>query len=105
MTGQFEKHVFVCVNDRGDNSPKGSCGRKGGMEVFLELHKQVKARKLKEKIRLSKATCLAACELGVTIVIYPEGVWYKQVKVSDVVRIVDEHLCNDKVVESLNMYA
>jgi NADH-quinone oxidoreductase subunit F len=33
--------------------------------------------------------------------IYPDGIWYAQVRASDVPEIVEEHLINGRVVERL----
>jgi (2Fe-2S) ferredoxin len=33
--------------------------------------------------------------------VYPDGVWYAQVRASDVAEIVEEHLVNGRVVERL----
>jgi (2Fe-2S) ferredoxin len=40
-------------------------------------------------VRVNKAGCLDQCERGVTVVIYPQGLWYGGVAVEDVPAIVD----------------
>ena len=47
------------------------------------------------------AGCLDACERGVVLVVYPEGVWYERVTVDDVAAIVDEHLVEGRPVARL----
>jgi (2Fe-2S) ferredoxin len=39
----------------------------------------------------------------VTVVVYPEQVWYGGVKVSDVAEIVDKHLIGDVPVDRLRI--
>jgi len=43
---------------------------------------------------------LDQCELGPTMVIYPQGVWYGGIKKTDIPRIVDA-LAEGKIVEDL----
>jgi (2Fe-2S) ferredoxin len=47
---------------------------------------------LNKTIRANKAGCLDQCEHGVTVVVYPEQVWYGFVTVADVPEIVEQHL-------------
>jgi (2Fe-2S) ferredoxin len=101
---RYEKHIFVCLNERDPDNPKGCCKSKGSEEVFREFRKQLSDLGLKERFKTSKAGCLASCELGITVVVYPEGVWYKQIKVEDVQRIIDEHLLQSRPVESLRLF-
>ena len=67
--------------------------------------KKVKALGLagEGKVRINQAGCLDRCELGPTMVIYPEGVWYTYVDQSDIDEIVEEHLKNGRVVERLKI--
>ena len=99
----FQRHVFVCTNERPEGHPKGSCKHRGGVGVRDELKNQLKQLGLSKIIRANNAGCLDQCEQGVTVVVYPEQVWYGGVKVEDVAAIVDEHLVGDVPVERLRM--
>jgi (2Fe-2S) ferredoxin len=101
---RYEKHLFVCLNERDPDNPKGCCQHKGSEEVFRAFRKQLSERGLKERFKASKAGCLASCENGITVVVYPEGVWYKQVTVDDVLGIIDEHLLQNRPVTSLRLF-
>ena len=39
--------------------------------------------------------------IGAAVMVYPDGIWYAQVRASDVTAIVEEHLINGRVVERL----
>ena len=41
------------------------------------------------------------CAVGAAVMVYPDGVWYAQVRASDVPEIVEEHLVNGRPVERL----
>ena len=102
MPPPFARHVFVCINRRPDDSPKGSCAAKGSEELPPLFKKAADAKGVKD-VRINKAQCLDACERGCTVVVYPEGVWYGKVTAADVDEIVESHLKNGQPVERLKM--
>lgn len=72
----YDCHVFVCTNERAEGHPRGSCARRGSVE--LRAYMKARARELGlENVRINSAGCLDRCELGPTVVVYPEGVWYR----------------------------
>lgn len=97
----FARHVFVCVNERAADHPRGCCKAKGGVEVRDQLKAELTKRGLSKTIRANNAGCLDQCEQGVTLVVYPEQVWYGHVTVADIAEIVEEHLIHGRVVERL----
>ena len=100
---RFEHHVFVCENRRPDGSPKGCCASKGGAAVREALKAELARRGLQGRVRANAAGCLEACDRGVAVVVYPEGVWYGGVTVADVPEIVERHLVNGQPVERLRL--
>ena len=99
----FDKHVFVCVNRREPGNPKGSCAEKGGEAVRDEFKRLLAEKGLKGRIRANAAGCLDQCARGVTVVVYPEQVWYGGVRVEDVPEIIEKHLQSDVPVERLRL--
>lgn len=102
MPPPFCLHLFVCTNRRPDGSPKGCCASKGSDAVVLAFKRQLDARGL-SGMRVNKAFCLDACERGVAMVTYPDGVWYGPVQEGDVAEIVEQHLQQGVPVERLRM--
>src|SRR4029079_12674992 len=85
------------------HNPKGCCKAKGGIDVRDRLKAELSARGLSQIIRANNAGCLDQCEAGVTVVVYPEQVWYGHVTVDDIPEIVDKHLVGGEVVERLRL--
>jgi (2Fe-2S) ferredoxin len=103
MPPPYERHVFVCINRRAEDDPKGCCALKGSEEVHSAFKAELARRGLRGRIRANSAGCLDACAFGVSVVIYPEGVWYGGVKPEDVNEIIEQHLIGGRPVERLRM--
>lgn len=58
-----------------------------------------------EKVRINASGCLDRCELGPTMVIYPEGIWYRYETRADVDEILEVHLLGNRRVERLMLSA
>lgn len=101
--GRFQKHIFVCVNERPKEHPKGCCLHKGSAEVREKFKDELQKRGLASIVRANNAGCLDACEYGVSVVVYPEGVWYGGVQVNDVEEVIQEHILNGRIVERLTI--
>jgi (2Fe-2S) ferredoxin len=97
----LQRHVFVCINERAADNPKGCCKLKGGVDVRDRLKAELSARGLSKVIRANNAGCLDQCERGVTVVVYPEQVWYGGVTADDIPEIVEKHLVGGEVVARL----
>lgn len=100
---RFTRHVFVCINERPPEDARGCCASKGGAEVAAELKKRLYERGLKRVVRANKAGCLDQCARGVTLVVYPECVWYGGVTVDDLDEIIDGHVIGGTPVERLRI--
>jgi (2Fe-2S) ferredoxin len=96
----FKAHVFCCVNRREAGHARGSCAERGGEALRAHMKDKAKALGLKA-VRINQSGCLDRCELGVTIVIYPEGIWYTASSTTDIDEILTTHLVDGKRVERL----
>jgi (2Fe-2S) ferredoxin len=97
----YQRHVFVCINERAPGHPKGCCKEKGGSEVRDALKRKLTARGVKQHVRANKAGCLDQCEQGIVMVVYPEQVWYGGVTVDDLDEIVEKHIVGGEYVTRL----
>ncbi len=82
-----EKHVFVCVNERGDVS-RECCAKVGGQNIYDKLKQLVAQKGLTGQVWVTKSKCLGFCNnVGTTIVIYPEQEFYTEVTEKDLEEI------------------
>jgi len=97
-------HVFVCSGK--------SCSAVGSAEVIAAFEHELLSRGIlfgKEKkgknpsgsVVLTECGSVGFCAIGAAVMVYPDGIWYAQVRASDVPEIVEEHLINGRVVERL----
>ena len=100
----IKHHVFVCNGK--------SCAAVGGAEVKAAFERELEARNLRYgkaskgrnpegEIVLTDCSSVGFCSIGAAVLVYPEGVWYAQVRAEDVAEIVEEHLEKGNVVERL----
>ena len=71
------------------------------MEIVDAFKKKLKAKNLPIKVRAQRAGCLDVCSFGQTAVVYPEGIFYVGVELSDVDEIISEHIVNNRPVKRL----
>jgi (2Fe-2S) ferredoxin len=97
----FTHHIFICTNRRKPGHGRGCCDPDGDEALRSLFKKEVERRGLKPLVRANSAGCLDQCELGPTVVIYPQGVWYGGVRAKDVPRIVEETIVGGRILEDL----
>ena len=100
---KFEKHIFVCTNERVPSAPRKSCGESTGTAIAKRFKELIKENKLRTKVRAQRSSCFDICEQGPIAVVYPEGVFYKGIALNDVDEIFEQHILNDKPVKRLQL--
>jgi (2Fe-2S) ferredoxin len=97
-------HVFVCSGK--------SCSAVGSAEVIEAFERELKDRGIlfgreakgknpKGRVVLTECASVGFCAIGAAVMVYPDGVWYAQVRAADVPEIIESHLLNGRVVERL----
>src|SRR3954470_11059155 len=103
--GLRQRYLFVCVNQRADDDPKGCCSARGSEAVRAALKEQLAARGLaKLGARACQSSCLDQCSSGVCVLVEPDHFFYGRVTVADVPEIVDA-IASDSRVERLVLSA
>ena len=72
------RYIFVCQHD--------SC-RRNGSEAVLEAFQ---AAEVDAEVR--ESPCTGQCNVGPTVRVQPDQVWYCRVKTDDVPEIVEDHI-------------
>ncbi len=79
----------------------GDCSEKGSVELHNEMKEILESRDPEQRNRLRKYPCFGGCEHGVNVVLFPDRVFYSQVKRQDLEEIADHLVGQGPVVERL----
>ena len=99
----YRRHVFFCCNRR--EAPEACCANHGSAEMQAYAKDRIKAlgENGKGKVRMNKSGCLARCDEGPVLVVYPDAVWYTYVDRADIDEIIEEHLRHGRIVARLRI--
>ncbi len=100
--GKPRKFVFVCINERPDDHPRGSCIGRGSAGLFNAFRETTGQMGL-DDVKVVATGCLEPCMVGPAVMVAPDNVWYGGVTVDDVAMICEQHLANDEPVEFLRI--
>ncbi len=95
----FRFHLFVCTQQKPEGVP--ACSASGSLAVLEKLDHEIQAQGLIGQIQLTTCGCMGLCDEGPVMVVYPEGIWYRRVRPSDVSEIVEGHIGSGRCVERL----
>ena len=93
---KYNKHAFVCINQRDPKLHKKSCGT-SGMLIRNKLIKELSKYEHDLSIRINKSGCLGKCADGPIVVVYPEGRWYTNIQDNDITSIIEKSIINDEI--------
>jgi (2Fe-2S) ferredoxin len=104
ITAPIRHHVFVCTGK--SCSAVESAQVKAAFERELLTRgilfgKEKKGKNPKGSVVLTECSSVGFCAIGAAVMVYPDGIWYAQVRISDVPEIVEEHIVNGRTVERL----
>ncbi len=80
----------------------GTCGQaSGSLQVLDALRREIERRGLADRVGITVTGCHGFCEMEPSLVIYPEGTFYKKLEPKDVPAIVEETILNGRVIPGL----
>src|SRR3989449_4235966 len=96
-TAPIRHHVFVCTGK--------SCSARDSAEVKEAFERELKARGIlfgkeakgknpKGTVIVTECASVGFCAIGAAVMVYPDGVWYAQVRGLDVPEVIEEELLN-----------
>src|SRR5437588_12820113 len=105
ISAPIRHHVFVCTGK--SCSARDSAEVKEAFERELKAHgilfgREAKGKNPKGSVVLTECASVGFCAIGAAVMIYPDGVWYAQVRVSVVPDIIEEHLFSVRIVIRLS---
>ena len=77
------------------------CAASQAREILTALKDEVQRHGLDNEIRIVQTGCRGFCAMGPIVMVYPEGIFYCQVKPDDVPLLVEETLLKGRIVERL----
>jgi len=104
VAAPIQHHVFVCTGK--SCSAVDSAAVKAAFEAELLSRgmlfgKEKKGKNPQGSVVLTECGSVGFCAIGAAVMVYPDGIWYAQVRAADVPAIVEEHLVNGRTVERL----
>jgi (2Fe-2S) ferredoxin len=99
-----ERYLYVCINERDPDHPRGSCYQRGAAVVLNEL-REAQGRHDLTSIKVVYAGCLEACTSGPVVAVMPDDVWYGGVTAEDCEPIITEHCMRGVPVAMLQLSA
>ncbi len=89
---QVRHHVLICEGK--------SCSADGADKVAKRIKETAKDLDKDDEILITRTSCTGQCGKGPIVIVYPDGVWYREVSPKIGSRIVSEHICNGEIIEN-----
>ncbi|MCK8816043.1 NADH-quinone oxidoreductase subunit NuoF [Natroniella sulfidigena] len=87
----YRSHILICGGT--------GCVSSGCKEVRSSLEDELARHDLEDEIKVLETGCHGFCEKGPLIIVYPESVFYCELKPENMEKLVEEHILKGKIVE------
>ncbi|MFA6223333.1 MAG: NADH-quinone oxidoreductase subunit NuoF [Desulfomonilaceae bacterium] len=89
----FRLQIMMCAGT--------GCIASGSLDVKQALERELVKRNLQNEVQIIMTGCNGFCAMGPLVVIYPDGIFYNQVRPEHAPLIVEEHILKGRIVEKL----
>jgi len=86
----LKKHILVCTNRE--------CADRGAIRVLQKLRSLLRSHNKNRTLQVTRTSCMGRCGEGPTVVIYPDGIWYRGVGEKEADDIVSQHVLGGRLV-------
>jgi (2Fe-2S) ferredoxin len=103
-TAPIRHHIFVCTGTSCsalDSATVKAAFERELLERRMLFGKAKKGKNPRGTVVLTECGSVGFCAIGAAVMVYPDGIWYAQVRANDVSEIIEEHIINGRVVERL----
>jgi (2Fe-2S) ferredoxin len=103
-TAPIRLHVFVCTGkscSAVDSAEVKSAFERELLSRNMLFGKEKKGKNPKGSILVTECASVGFCAVGAAVMVYPDGIWYAQVRAADVPELVEEHILHGRVVTRL----
>ena len=84
MSPFIRAHILVCSG--------AGCVSSGCFNVYDSLMHALEEEGILDEVKVIKTGCIGSCDLGPTVLIYPDGVFYRRFKPEDTKELSKEHI-------------
>lgn len=102
-----QRHLFLCC----DQTKPKCCSKEDSLATWDYLKKRLAELGLDStqasndiNIFRTKANCLRVCQQGPILLVYPDGIWYRNVTPTAMEQILQEHILENQPVEKYRFF-
>ncbi len=93
---KVKKHLILCNGE--------PCTLNGANKMIESIRKSIKKCGLQDAIHTTRTLCNGRCDDGAIVIVYPDGIWYKNVNEAVADEIVKKHLMEGEIVKENVLY-
>ncbi|MBN1685758.1 MAG: NAD(P)H-dependent oxidoreductase subunit E, partial [Spirochaetales bacterium] len=88
-----KNQILVCTG--------GGCIASGALDVSKALKREIESHGLSQKCEVKETGCLGPCAVGPVAMVFPDSVFYCNLKAEDAKDIIEDHIIGGKPVERI----